>query len=38
MINEPWGPYKETDPVVGTTWYMIKFDLEENISGIRIQM
>jgi len=38
MINEPWSTYKERDPVISPTWDTIKFDLEENISGIKIQM
>ena len=36
-INEPWETYKEK-PIVGVTWDQIKFDLEENISGIKIQI
>jgi uncharacterized protein (DUF2141 family) len=38
MINEPWSSYKERDPVISPTWDLIKFDLEESISGIKIQM
>ena len=37
-INEPWGSYREKDQIIGTTWDTIKFELEENISGITIQM
>ena len=36
-INEPWETYKEK-PIVGVTWDQIKFYLEENISGIEIQI
>ena len=36
-INEPWETYKEK-PIVGVTWDQIKFDLEENISGIKIKI
>ena len=37
-IKEYWGTYKENVSVTSPTWDMIKFDLEENKSGIRIQM
>ena len=37
-IKEYWGTYKENVSVTSPTWDMIKFDLQENISGIRIQM
>ena len=37
-IKEHWGTYKENVSVTSPTWDLIKFDLEENISGIRIQM
>jgi uncharacterized protein (DUF2141 family) len=37
QIKEPWGTYKERDPL-NPTWGVMKFDLKENISGIKIQM
>jgi uncharacterized protein (DUF2141 family) len=38
LIKEPWGTYKEGDPAISSTWDMIKFEIEESISGIKIQM
>jgi len=38
LIKKPWGTYKKGDPAVSSTWDMIKFDIEESISGIKIQM
>ena len=35
FINEPWGCYKEATTVA---WNMIKFDLERDITGIKVQM
>ena len=37
-IKEPWATYKEGDPAITTQWDMIEFDIEESISGIKIQM
>ena len=37
VISEPWGSYKER-PIFGLTWDDIKFDLEKDITGIKIQM
>ena len=36
IISEPWGSYKERD--VGGTWNDVRFDLEKDITGIKIQM
>jgi uncharacterized protein (DUF2141 family) len=38
MINEPWGTYKEGNLLGYPTWDLIKFKLEESISGIKIQI
>jgi uncharacterized protein (DUF2141 family) len=38
IIKEPWGTYKERDPVISPTWDQIKFELEENLSGIKIEI
>ena len=40
QINEPFGTYKEQGPECGNQldWNMIKFNLEKNITGIKIQM
>ena len=38
IINEPWGTYREGDPIMSSTWDLIKFELVENVSGIKIQM
>ena len=38
LIKEPWATYKEKDPIVSPTWNLIKFDLKENLSDIKIQM
>jgi len=37
-INEPWGSYKEGAIGVSATWGMVKFDLERDITGIKIEM
>jgi uncharacterized protein (DUF2141 family) len=38
-INEPWGTYKEMDFIYCTlSWETIKFDLERDIAGIKIEM
>ena len=38
-INEPWGTYKEMDLFSCTlSWETIKFDLERDIAGIKIEM
>ena len=36
-INEPWGSYKETITSI-PVWGMVKFDLEKDIAGIKIEM
>ena len=37
--NEPWGSYKESDPTITSIdWNSIKFDLEKDITGIKITM
>jgi uncharacterized protein (DUF2141 family) len=37
--KEPWGTYKESDPTdTCIHWNKIKFDLEKDITGIKIQM
>jgi len=36
-INEPWGSYKETMHAI-PVWGKVKFDLEKNITGIKIEM
>jgi uncharacterized protein (DUF2141 family) len=39
MMKEPWGSYKEMDPTQNfLIWKLIKFDLEKDITGIKIQM
>ena len=36
---EPWGTYKDSPPEeVHTTWGTIKFDLDKDIIGVKIQM
>jgi hypothetical protein len=37
-IIEPWESYKEKDPIVLTTWDTVKFDLDKDIIGVKIQM
>jgi len=37
-INEPWESYKERDPIVNTTWDTVKFELDKDILGVKIQM
>jgi len=37
-INEPWGSYKENPVGVYPIWGTIKFDLEKDITGIKIEM
>ena len=36
-ISEPWGSYKETEGAVAR-WDEVKFDLKEDITGIKINM
>jgi uncharacterized protein (DUF2141 family) len=36
-VNEPWGSYKETQYDI-PVWGMVKFDLEKDITGIKIKM
>ena len=36
-ISEPWGSYKETAHSI-PVWGMVKFDLESDITGIKIKM
>ena len=36
-ISEPWGSYKKTD-LSHATWDAVKFDLKEDITGIKINM
>ena len=36
-INEPWGSYKEIITAI-PQWGKVKFDLESNITGIKIEM
>jgi uncharacterized protein (DUF2141 family) len=40
QINEPFGTYKEQGPECGNQldWNTIKFDLEKDITGIKIKM
>ena len=38
IINEPWGSYKEGAIGLSPTWGMVKFDLERDIAGIKIEM
>jgi len=38
VISEPYGSHKEGDPALALRWDDIKFDLEKDISGIKIQM
>ena len=35
IINEPWGSYKEN---ISPVWGKVKFDLEKDITGIKIEM
>ena len=37
-INEPWGSYKENPVGVSPIWGVVKFDLEKDIAGIKIEM
>ena len=39
VISEPWGSYRniEIGTGTGTTWDNVKFDLEKDITGIKIQ-
>jgi uncharacterized protein (DUF2141 family) len=37
VINEPWESYKKRE-MVGTTWDTVKFDLDKDIIGVKIQM
>jgi len=36
--NEPWGSYKEDAIGTNPSWAMVKFDLERDIAGIKIEM
>ncbi len=36
-FNEPWGSYKETVHRI-PPWVIVKFDLEKDITGIKIEM
>ena len=36
--NEPWGSYKEEAIGTNPSWAMVKFDLERDIAGIKIEM
>ena len=38
IITEPLGSYKEGDPSLALRWEEIKFDLEKDITGIKIKM
>ena len=35
---EPWGSYKEGAIEINPSWAMVKFDLERDIAGIKIEM
>jgi len=37
-INEPWGSYMESDIGLSPTWAKLKFDLQKDIAGIKIEM
>ena len=37
IISEPWGSYKDVS-TTGSSWGNIKFDLVEDITGLKIQM
>lgn len=38
-MDEPWGTYKEDDYLGGRPrWDIVKFNLEKNIEGIKIQL
>ena len=38
-INEPWGSYKESPAwLKSAAWETVKFDLERDIAGIKIEM
>jgi len=38
-MDEPWGTYKEDDYLGGRPrWDIVKFNLEKNIGGIKIQL
>ena len=36
--NEPWGSYKEETMGMLPSWSVVKFDLERDIAGIKIEM
>lgn len=38
VINEPWGTYRNLEIGISTSWDNVKFDLEKDIAGIKIQM
>ena len=39
IMNEPWGTYKEGNPASSMpTWGLVRFNLENDIEGIEIQM
>lgn len=38
-MDEPWGTYKEDDYLGGRPrWDIVKFNLDKNIEGIKIQL
>ena len=39
-LSEPWGSYKKTSQIApwASVWGVIKFDLEKDITGIKIKM
>jgi hypothetical protein len=38
IISEPWGTYRNLGIGISTSWDNVKFDLEKDITGIKIQM
>ena len=38
VISEPWGSYRNVEAGDSWTWDNVKFDLEKDITGIKIQM
>ena len=38
LINEPWGSYKKSFIWTNPMWGKVKFDLESDITGIKIKM
>ena len=37
VISEPWGSYRNLEPGVSWSWDNVKFDLEKDITDIKIQ-